>query len=359
MRIETAVLDRPAAEGARLLVQALLRQATEALAQLEAGDGDEALHDFRVALRRLRSLARALRPALGRALRRRHERRLRAVAAATTASRDAEVQLAWLAAERARLGPRERRALDALAARLEARRQDELGGALADATRRFRRLEGRLERRLRKAGEQAAPGQATGSLADLLAGRLEAGTRKLVAALDAVEGPFDVAHAHAARIAGKRLRYQLELLRGSDRADGARAVELLRELQDLLGELHDAHVLADGLAAALAEAASERARRVHAAVLAGERGAGLLRLAARDDPTGGLVGLDVRVADRIRAAHAALVRHWPPARRAGLVRAVSAVTAALSRHAPARAAGGAPEPGPSAAGPDGAAPDGA
>jgi len=65
----------------------------------------------------------------------------------------------------------------------------------------------------------------------------------LVDALEAVSGPGDVAHAHRARIAAKRLRYLLEPI--ADLAPGApSAVKRLKGLQDALGELHDLHVLA-------------------------------------------------------------------------------------------------------------------
>ena len=53
----------------------------------------EALHDFRVAVRRLRSVLRAYRRWLGRAAARKARRRFRSLAATTNDGRDAEVQL--------------------------------------------------------------------------------------------------------------------------------------------------------------------------------------------------------------------------------------------------------------------------
>ncbi len=60
--------------------------------------------------------------------------------------------------------------------------------------------------------------------------------------LDRVESLENEAEAHAARIAGKRLRYLLEPLRDEARA-ASPLVEDLKSLQDGLGELHDASTL--------------------------------------------------------------------------------------------------------------------
>ncbi|HTN52683.1 MAG TPA: CHAD domain-containing protein [Anaeromyxobacter sp.] len=321
------------------MVQALLRDAEEELAKLESGASEEALHDFRVALRRLRSQLRALRPSLARRLRRKHERRLKAIAGATSETRDAEVQLRWLGKERESLAPRDVPGLDWLAARLEKRQQAGYEQATRELSARFRRLARKLERSLaRPAAEvtEAAGGPAFG---EVLAAILRTQVSELLSALGAVSGPFDVTRAHAARIAGKRLRYQLEPLRGNERGDATEAVTILKELQDLLGELHDAHVLGDLLSGALAEVATERARRAHAAVLAGGSGGPVLRLASRDPVTRGLLALDVRVAERATAAHSGLVRDWLPSRREALVRAVSGIADALAPRSTGRAGG--------------------
>jgi inorganic triphosphatase YgiF len=126
-RLDDDQLQASPESGARALVSALLRDAEEELKHLEAG-GEEALHDFRVALRRVRSVTRALRPYLGKAVRKKHERRLRDAARATALARDAEVQLAWLAQERA-TGARNIPAIDLLVRRLEERRREEMGRA--------------------------------------------------------------------------------------------------------------------------------------------------------------------------------------------------------------------------------------
>ncbi|HEU4384524.1 MAG TPA: CHAD domain-containing protein [Anaeromyxobacteraceae bacterium] len=325
MRLRASELDLPATAGARAMAAALLRDAVEELGRLEAAGDQEALHDFRVSLRRLRSVARALRPQLAGSLRKRHERLLRQVARATTEARDAEVQIAWLAQERPVASPREQPGIEWLSSRLEGRLREAQAGDLRATAARFRRLAGKMAKAL-AAPATPLPGQP--SLGSLLADLLRSHAAGLNSALDAVGGPMEVEPAHAARIAGKRLRYLLEPLRGSRRADSAPAVAILKELQDVLGELHDAHVAADTVAAAMVETASGRARATHAAVLEGDAAA--LRGARRDPLLRGLLRLDRRCLERATAAHGRLVQEWRPARQGALLEAVAGVAARLT-----------------------------
>ena len=117
------LLDRPAKESARLLALSFLQAATEARQRLEDARDREALHDFRVALRRLRSCLRAYGPHLRESVSKRRRRRLRDLAAATGASRDAEVHLAWLHEQRPALRPRERPGVSWLIGRLTEQKQ--------------------------------------------------------------------------------------------------------------------------------------------------------------------------------------------------------------------------------------------
>lgn len=329
MRLGIHHLHGSAESGARATVAALVREADEELKRLEAG-GEDALHDFRVALRRLRSVTRALRPYLGTAVRKRHEKRLRAVARATAEARDAEVQLAWLLEERERAGPRVAPAIDLLVRHLEQRQRKSLERGSQTRVASFHGLARKLAARLAGLGG-GGPGGAAPPFAAALAGLVRERAAELVDALDAVEGPFEVEQGHSARIAAKRLRYLLEPLRGNPRADATAAVDALKELQDLLGELHDAHVAGYTIAAALVEASSERARQAHEAILAGDQGAQALRLARRDLVTRGLLALDRGAADRAGGAYERLVRGWLPARKAALMEAVAQVVERLAR----------------------------
>ena len=306
----------------------LLAQAQAAAGRLPDRADAEALHDFRVAVRRLRSWLRSFRAEVKDTLRGRWRRQLGTLAASTGAARDAEVMRAIIDGERAELLPRHRRAVDWLAARAapegegEADPRDRAAGELerlaphlSDGLSRYQRAVG--ARRVGRFG--AAVGRVVRAQAEALE-----------RALAAVEGPEDVERAHRARIEGKRLRYLLEPLRELAPSAGA-AVRSMKALQDCLGDLHDRHVLAARIADGLAEAAAEGARAEHLALhAAGEAEA---RAVARRSPRPGLLALDRRIRQGRDALHAELVRGWLGGGEgaARLARQVAAVVAELGR----------------------------
>lgn len=339
MRIDDRVLELPVEDGARILVRGLLAEAVDAAGALAGGaDAGEALHDFRVAVRRLRSALRAYRPWLGEATRRPERRALKRLARATGAARDAEVQLGWLEARRGEVwSPARRPGHEAAVAWFEARRRD--APDPARTARRFRRLGRKLRRRLR--GGRTRRRADAEPLGPALAGLVLAQVAELSGRLAAVRDAADVEGAHRARIAAKRLRYLLEPLRGSARADASAVVGELKALQDVLGDLHDAHLLAAALGDALAEAAAARARRVHAAALAtGDRDA--LRAGLRGSPRPGLLALVRLVAARRDARYAGLVRAWREGAPEALAARVRTLAGALAPGAAAAGDGAAP-----------------
>jgi CHAD domain-containing protein len=262
------LLARPARSAAALIGLALLDGARTALRRLDDPDDAEALHDFRVALRRLRTTLRGFRPELGDAVPKKLQRRLRDAARSTSAARDAEVQLAWIRDHAGAVVRGSRGGLPWLRARLVGRRDRAYAAVREDMPPQFRRLERRVRRALNRATDDRdrSPGQP--SFGTAAARLLRDLTVDLEQALDAARSPGDEAAIHSARIAVKRVRYLLESLAG-ERADAAVLVARCRELQDLLGELHDAHVLVEELGEAVAEAAAERARRLHALTVRG------------------------------------------------------------------------------------------
>lgn len=242
-RLPENLLDLPVDRGARLVLRDLLDRARATRKRLgRAGDAD-VLHDFRVALRRLRSWDRAYRPYLGKAVSKRVRAALRGLAGATNAGRDAEVQLAWLRQAGAELGVDRTSGVAWLAGRLEERRDHAYRG-VADVGRTFDALERMLRARLRRrvAPEVERFGAVTAGLIERRAGQLRQ-------RLGEVRSADDAALIHAARIRGKRLRYLLEPLEAYGESVGP-LLERLRGLQDLLGELHDLH----GVRAELVEA---------------------------------------------------------------------------------------------------------
>jgi CHAD domain-containing protein len=287
------LVDLPAAEGARRVALALLAEADAAAGRLAAGADAEALHDFRVALRRLRSTLRAWGAWLAGRAPRKAEGRLGKLARATNASRDAEVLLAFVAeARRALPSPRHRPGLDLVAGRAEERAR---GGLAASAlVERYGRTARKLRRRLADGAGAASPG-AGDTFGAVLADRAEAGLATLEARLARVRGARDREHVHRARIAGKRLRYLLEPLRGAAPADASDLVKRLKRLQDVLGELHDTHVWAEEVEAALQESLPEAARLARAARWAEPEERAAAREALAAGPAPGLVALARRV----------------------------------------------------------------
>src|SRR6476661_11254113 len=94
--LRPALLALPAQHSVRVIASALLEDVLAAHARFEDDDAD-ALHDLRVAMRRLRSWLRAFRPELSDTVRGRTRRKLRALASATNGARDDEVTLAFIA----------------------------------------------------------------------------------------------------------------------------------------------------------------------------------------------------------------------------------------------------------------------
>jgi len=242
----------------RLVALGHLADATTAGERLAEKTDDEALHDFRVALRRLRSWERAFRPYIRDDVSKRLRRRLRDLARDTGASRDLEVHLAWLREQRRSLGRRQRPGLAWLLAHLHTLKEDADAVLEGDVDGRFQRLRSRLERALasyretlhvRENGHPAPPTP----FAEALAPRVRDAGAILLAHLEHIRSTADEDECHEARIAAKRLRYLLEpigrLVPGADEL-----VTRLKALQDVLGDLHDAQVFDAEVAGLAAEA---------------------------------------------------------------------------------------------------------
>jgi CHAD domain-containing protein len=315
------LLARPPEEGARRLALSFLDQAAAAWPRLNAAAGSEknsetdadseALHDFRVGLRRLRSCLRAYEKALAGGLPKKLARRLRRLAQATGPGRDTEVQMEWLRRRRKELGRGHHTGLAWELGRLEARLRDayaELTGHLGEE---FPGLEKEVRQRLSvyRAEVRLEAGGPEITLGDATAAILRDQTADLEDHLSHVHGADDEKQAHRARISAKRLRYLLEPL--ADELPGAAPlVKRLKNFQDLLGDLHDAHVLAAELAAAVETAAAERARRLLALALREIPDETLLRIERRRPHEPGLLALARLNHDRRDRLFAELATGW-------------------------------------------------
>lgn len=332
MHVDAAVIDRSPEEGTRRVVLALLRACDDAARRLAHQDDGEALHDFRVGLRRLRTALRSFAPWLGGSVRRRDPKRLGKLAKASNAARDAEVHLAFLASQQAGGTARHHRAGHAfLRERLEARRRDglDVDGLVGRYRRLSRQLSDRVPRFEIRLDDTAPGGTFAAALAAVVTEQLEAVRGRV----SGIAGPGDEERVHKTRIAVKRLRYLLEPLRGNPHADARGAVRELKRLQDVLGDLHDAHTLSRELEAALLDASAEHARHLFAAVYdAGASGAAL-RDALRGGPRAGVLALARAVRQRRDALFAELERTWLAGGLDALAAEVGHITAALEHRA--------------------------
>ena len=258
-----ALLPLTAEEASRRIAIDLVRAATAAAARVAGRADPEALHDLRVALRRLRSIVRALKEPLAGSLSKRRRTRLKELASSTGEARDAEVQLAWAAGMLdGSLEPQERVAVTFLHDQWAARRDAAFARIDAEVLPGLDALLPRLERDLSTYTTEHttfAPRQAATTLGNILAELAQDEVASLVHGLRSVTTMDDQAVAHEARIHGKRLRYLLEPFR-AERTDVDDAVQTLRTLQDVLGDLNDRTVRTAEMTRALESLATSHVR---------------------------------------------------------------------------------------------------
>lgn len=261
--MDQPLLQRPPEEGARLLALSFLDQAAAAFPRLSDASDTEALHDFRVALRRLRSSLRSYRALLESSLPKKLRRRLRTLAQATGPGRDTEVQVEWLRARGQHLATHHRTGLAWLLARLDDRLRAAYGDIAEMLGDRFPAVEKDLRQRLSfyRTEVHLDPGTRRTTFADVTARILREQAAELEMHLARVADPEDEEEAHEARISAKRLRYLLEPLTDELPA-AAPLVKRLKGLQEILGELHDAHVLETELRESVRIGAAERASKL-------------------------------------------------------------------------------------------------
>jgi CHAD domain-containing protein/CYTH domain-containing protein len=237
-----SIAGLPVHVGVRLVAMSHLDEADAARERVARDRDSEALHDFRVALRRLRSWVRTFRQYLDGAVAKADRRRLREVARATSSARDTEVQLEWLdrleatgSAEEAK-----RRVRHALAGLQKPAEREAIRAVhrFPDASDRLRQhlpvYIGRVDR--------ASPARIE-TMAAAASNQASTMRAELRAQLDAIRSSADAKEIHDARIAGKRLRYLFEAFR-DDANQVASAIRELRRMQDAFGDHHDLDVLA-------------------------------------------------------------------------------------------------------------------
>jgi len=245
-RRPSGLLELPAYEGAVRIARFYLDRAGQAASRLKKKGDEQALHDFRVSLRRLRSNLQAYAPYLATAVSPKQRKRIRNLASSTGGGRDAEVQLEWLEQRQFDVSLDEAPGVELLREELERQLTAGYGQGVSRALNKFGKLDGKLRRRL---DDLETAGRASGLNEGL---RFSAAVERclpeyageLDVHLSRVHSIADEAEAHRARIRAKRLRYLLEPI-----ADDVEEVEglltSLKGLQDLLGDLRDAQLLSE------------------------------------------------------------------------------------------------------------------
>lgn len=218
------VLDSPAPAGTRLIASGFLHEWMGTLPRLHSEGDEEALHDYRVALRKLRSWLKAFEEGGNKV-----QKQLSELNDATGAARDFEVLEAWLKGD------------DSAAA---AHVRHELHAGKVDlpwVEERTQRVAERLDERLQRYSLEVSlgAGAAVVPFSWAYASALRRLHTELTDAALRVGMIEDPERLHKVRIKAKRLRYALLPLK--DWPEAAEAVRVLKERQDVLGELHDRH----------------------------------------------------------------------------------------------------------------------
>jgi len=207
----------------------------------------ECLHRMRVASRRFRNALSLFRECFSPAESKRWQKEARAVGRALGEARDADVQAASVEERMEALTePRLKPGVERLLLRLSQKRSS-LQGKVHKALERLETgpLKGELPEALRSLSVEtrlACPGE-TAPVVRSAASVLLARRLAELEAFDAVaDHPERVEELHSMRITAKRLRYTLEVFRPVLGEQAAAVLGQLKEMQDLLGEIHDCDV---------------------------------------------------------------------------------------------------------------------
>ena len=234
------LLRRDAEEAVRLIALDFVAQAREAAPRCHDPEDSEGLHDFRVSIRRLRSTLSAWKGLLRGVVEKPDRKTLAGFQKRTGASRDAEVALEWLEEQVDELDAEHRPGYEWVEARLRSAAAAPAGDAHQAVCAEFVEWADGFESRL----GHPMPGQGAGvPYAEVLAERLDWIRGRLGACADGL-GDDRKRGPHRVRIACKRLRYLVEPVRAESEV-AVSLVECCKRLQDVLGTLNDANVLAD------------------------------------------------------------------------------------------------------------------
>ena len=281
-----------------------------------------ALHDFRVSLRRLRTTVRALERFLR--IPKTFRRDLRGLTRATNDSRNLGVWQRWVDRQTKLLTRRQRIGAGWLRERIRQDKRQADRRMRREISEQLPRLRGTLVALRSEPAGHRKGSYPTGAAAVRRAVREE--TDELRQLLARVRSMHDRDAAHAARIAIKRLRYLIEPFAGELHGSG-KLLDRLERMQDILGEIHDAHVFADALRDALADAGKRHLYHAGRELLPWP---GEGRILGESPPAGARVGL-VALARRLEAEGEERFDQLRKQRKKGMTRALLSGLRVLGR----------------------------
>jgi CHAD domain-containing protein len=228
------------------LVRVLERQARALRRYVPAAiaGNDTGVHQARVASRRLREAVPVLTQGLHGSKANKARRKIRRLTRALGSVRELDVTLLVVDELRDRSGM-PKAALSELRAHVmeeRERRRQTMHERLGDID-----LE-KLHRRLDSVCEALRTPQAGHKWRSALTSRLVSQARRLDRAIDAAGRIYAPEALHRVRIASKKLRYALEIANDTKAAPSARALRIMKRVQDTLGRLHDLQVLQQHIA---------------------------------------------------------------------------------------------------------------
>ena len=219
-------------------------------------DDIEAVHEMRVATRRLRSALRDFAPILRKRPMKGVARDLKKLADSLGAARDEDVAIVALEKLRKKA---EDKAVKTGIRKLIAERRKKRARAQIELTEALRASAiDDLQKRFYAAVEKAAS-KKTKSISFTDAGReaVRQGLQEFCDLSKSLYAPFEVEKLHKLRISAKRLRYALELFTACWGARVAPFAEQIAEMQSFLGEVHDADAWIEKLSERLRENGEE------------------------------------------------------------------------------------------------------
>ncbi len=206
--------------------KALLEKSHQQAQNLSNTKDPEALHDFRVNIRHLRSFLKSYQDFMGKGNKKAQDQ-LAQLMKSTNLGRDNEVHTTWLNQQRKQSSPELGLGIDIVLQNFESHPPFEA----KKLQKQFGKISHKLEASFNKLHFEEGFNPVTATI-------LTHYSRTLKTELSQLSK--DETLLHQTRITGKRLRYTLELL---DTKESTKLVAELKTLQDILGEINDLHLL--------------------------------------------------------------------------------------------------------------------